>query len=58
MNRICTRKIQVTLLFVYIPRKKECSHNFKTSLEEVIVMRSEKMNAKYVKECVWKSFFS
>ena len=52
MNRNCTRKIQVTLLFVYIPRKKECSHNFKTSLEEVIVMRSEKMNAKYVKECV------
>ena len=58
MNRNCTGKIQVTLLFVYISWKKEYLHNIKASLEEVIAMRSEKMKAKYIKEYVWaKSFF-
>ena len=57
MNRNWTGKIQVTLLFVYISWKKELWHNFKASSEEVIVMRSEKMNAKYIKEYVWKSSF-
>ena len=33
------------------------SHTFKPSWEEVIVMHSEKMKAKYMKEGVWKSFF-
>ena len=34
-----------------------CSHTLKVSLEEVIIMFSEKMKAKFVKEDVWKSFF-
>ena len=50
-------KLQVTPLSAYICWKKLCSHIFKASLEEVIVMHSEKMKAKYVKEDVWKSFF-
>ena len=37
--------------------KKLCSHTFKASSEEVIVMHSEKMKAKYMKEDVRKSFF-
>ena len=50
-------KLQVTLLFAYISWKKLFSHTFKASLEEVIVMHSEKMKAKYMKDDVWKSFF-
>ena len=57
MNRNGTGKLQVTLLFAYISGKKLCSHIFKASSEEVIVMRSEKTKAKYMKENVWKSFF-
>ena len=34
--------------------KKLCSHTFKASSEEVIVMHSEKLKAKYTKEDVWK----
>ena len=59
MNRNWTGKLEeVALLFAYISWKKLCSHNFKISSEEVIVMRSEKMKVKYMKEDVWKSFFS
>ena len=50
MNRNWTGKIQVTLLLVYIFWKKESSHSFKASLEEVIVIRSDKMKEKYIKE--------
>ena len=52
MNRNGTGKLQVTLLFAYISGKKLCSHIFKASSEEVIVMRSEKTKAKYMKENV------
>ena len=41
MNRSWTDKIQVTLLFVSISWKKEYLHDFKASLEEVIVMLPE-----------------
>ena len=59
MNRNWTGKLEeVALLFAYISWKKLCSHTFKISSEEVIVMRSEKMKVKYIKEDVWKSFFS
>ena len=34
-----------------------CSHTLKVSLEEVIIMLSEKMKAKFVKEDMRKSFF-
>ena len=34
----------------YISWKKLCSHTFKDSLEEAIVMYSKKMKAKYMKE--------
>ena len=54
MNRNWTGKLQVTVLFTYIFRKKLCPHTFKASLEEVIVMRSEKMKAKYMKGNVQK----
>ena len=57
MNLNWTGKLQVTLLSAYISWKKLCLHTFKTSLEEVIVVYSEKMKAKYMKEDVWKSFF-
>ena len=57
MNRNWTSKLQVILRFAYISRKKFCSHTLKASLEEVIVTRSYKMKAKYMKEDMWKSFF-
>ena len=38
-------------------KKKLCSQTFKASFEEVIVMYSEKMKAKCMKDDVWKSFF-
>ena len=41
----------------YISWKKLCSNTFKASSEEVIVMRSEKMKAKYEGGYV-KKFFS
>ena len=41
----------------HISWKKLYPHTFKTSSEEVIVMHSEKMKVKYMKEDVWKSFF-
>ena len=34
-----------------------CSHNFKVSLEEVIMMRSDKMNGKFMKKDASKNFF-
>ena len=52
-----TGKLQATLAFAYICWKKFCSHAFKASSEEVIVMRSLKMKSKYMKEDVWDSFF-
>ena len=58
MNGNSRGKISVTLLFVYISWKTECSHLFKVSFEELIVMRSKKTNVKYIKEYyVWKNFF-
>ena len=48
---------QVNYKEYYFRWKKLYSHTFKTSLDEVIVMYSEKMNAKYMKEDVWKCFF-
>ena len=52
-----TGKLQATLLFTYISRKKLCSQTFKASWEEVILMYCEKMKAKCIKKDVWKSFF-
>ena len=43
--------------FANVSRKKFCSHTFKASSKEVIVMSSKKMKAKYIKEDMWKSFF-
>ena len=54
MNRDWTSKLQVILLAA---KKKLASHTFKASWEEVIVMHSGKMKAKYMKEDEWKSFF-
>ena len=54
MNRVRTGKIYVTLLFVYIFWKADSSENFKASLEEIIVMRSEKMKGN---TCVKKFVF-
>ena len=54
MNRVRTGKIYVTLLFVYIFWKADPSENFKASLEEIIVMRSEKMKGN---TCVKKFVF-
>ena len=56
-NRNWTSKIQVILLFVFVSWKKECSRNFKTFSEEVILMRCEKMKRKKIKEYMWKSFY-
>ena len=50
MNRHWTGKLQVTRLAAYISRKKLCSQTFKASLEEVIVMHSEKMKEKCLKD--------
>ena len=58
MNRNWTGKLQVTLLPAYITRNKLCPQIFKASSEEAIVMYSEKMKAKCMKEDVLKSFFS
>ena len=58
MNRDWTGKLQVTLISTYISRKKFCSQTFKASSEELIVMYSEKIEAKCMKEDVWKRFFS
>ena len=55
MNGNWTGKIQATLLFIYISWKKEYLQNFEVSLENVILMRSEDMKVKCIKECVWKS---
>ena len=52
-----TGKLQATPAFAYICWKKFCSHAFKASSEEVIVMRSLKMKSKYMKEDMWDSFF-
>ena len=57
MNRNWTDKLHVTILSDGISWKKLCSHTFKASSEEVIMMHSEKMKAKYMKEDMWKSFF-
>ena len=54
---VIKKLIQVTVLFAYISWKKLCSHNFKAFSEDVIVMCSEEMKAKYMKEDVWMSFF-
>ena len=59
MHRNWIDKLQVALLPAYISWKKLWSHTFKVSSEEVILMHSEKMKAKYKKDDVWKkSFFS
>ena len=50
-------KYKWRFFFVYVNRKKECSHNLKDLSKRVIVVRSEKMKAKYLKEYLWKSFF-
>ena len=42
MNRNWTGKLQVKLFFAYISWKKFCSHTFKVSSEEAIVMRLRK----------------
>ena len=52
-SKLC--ELQVTLLSAYISRKKLCSQTFKAPSEKVILMYSEKMKAKYMKEDVWKS---
>ena len=52
-----TGKLQVTPLLAYISWKKLCSRTLKVSSEKVILMSSEKMKAKCMKEDVWKSFF-
>ena len=57
MNCNGTGKIQITLLFVYISWKRDRLYNFKASLEEVIVMLSETMNAKYIKSMCKRVFF-
>ena len=57
MNRNWTGKLHVTLLSTYISRKKLCSQTFKASSEEVILIYSEKMKAKFMKKNVWKSYF-
>ena len=36
---------------------KNFQHTFKATSEEVIVMYSEKLKVKYMKEDVWNSFF-
>ena len=56
-NSHWTGKLQLTLLFSYTFWEKLCSHTFKASLKEVMVIPSDKMKAKYMKEDVWKSFF-
>ena len=56
MNGNWTRKFQVTLLSVYISWKKFCSHIFKVSSEEVILLYTEKMKTKYMEDDVWKFF--
>ena len=38
-------------------QKELCSQTFKASLEDIIVVYSEKMKAKCMKDDVWKSFF-
>ena len=59
----CQRKIgtflwaNLTLPFAFISRKKLCSHTFKASSEEVMVLCAEEMRAKYIKEDVWNNFF-
>ena len=54
-----TGKLQITLPSGCISRKKLCSQTFKPSSEEVTVMYSEKIKAKYMKkEDVWMSLFS
>ena len=53
MNRSLAGKLQVTLLSTYISWKKLCSHTFKDSPEDVIVMCSYKMKAKYMYERVF-----
>lgn len=50
-------KYKATLIFIYISWRKEYLHNFKVSLENVILMRSEDMKVKCIKECVKKFFF-
>ena len=40
----------MALLSAYISKKKLCSRVFKVSSEEVILMYSVKMKAKYMKE--------
>ena len=57
MNRNWTGKLPVTLLSTYISWKKLCSQTFKACSEEVILMYSEKINAKCMKKDVWKIFF-
>ena len=59
MNCNWTGKIQITPLFVYISwkREREWLYNFKASSEEVIVMLSETMNAKYIKSMCKRIFF-
>ena len=47
---IVIEQVQVTLISAYISWKKLCPHTFKASLEEVIVMYSEKVKTKYMKE--------
>ena len=53
MNHDWTGKLQNTIF----RWKKLCSQTFKATLEEVILMHSEKMKAKHMKEDVRKSFF-
>ena len=49
--------MHLKLLFVYIFWNKVCPHNFKASSEEVIMMLSEKIKTKYMREDVWKNVF-
>ena len=49
-NFKCLIQHKENWLFIYSSWKKLCSHTFKASSEEVIVMHSEKMKAKYMKQ--------
>ena len=49
-NVKCLIQHKENWLSIYISWKKLCSHTFKASSEEGIVMHSEKMKAKYMKQ--------
>ena len=57
MNRNWTGKLQVTLLSALTFPEKLYSQTFKARSQKVIVMYSEKMKAKFMKEDMWKKYF-